>query len=74
MTPPVDPAAIVLRLKSAVDLHGGVTAVAKSAGINASTLDSYVRGSSLPGALAITCLCHALDVSADWLLFGQVRA
>ncbi|MGV8987620.1 MAG: helix-turn-helix domain-containing protein [Cypionkella sp.] len=74
MTPPVDPAAIVLRLKSAVEMNGGPTAVAKAAGINTSTLDSYVRGTSLPGALAITCLCRALDVSADWLLFGEVRA
>lgn len=72
MTPPVDPAQIVLRLKSAVELHGGVTVVARRAGINASTLDSYVRGTSLPGALAITCLCRALEFSADWLLFGEV--
>lgn len=73
MTPPVDPAQIVLRLKSAVELHGGVTKVARASGMNASTLDTYVRGATLPGALAITCLCRALEISADWLLFGELR-
>ena len=72
MTPPVDPQAIVLRLKSAVEMNGGVTVMAKASGLNASTLDSYVRGTSLPGALAITCLCRAMSISADWLLFGEV--
>ncbi len=73
MTPPVDPAAIALRLRSLFDLHGGPTEVARKCGINASTADSYFRGTSLPGALALTCLCIGLDVSSDWLLFGEVR-
>lgn len=73
MTPPVDPAAIALRLKSLIDLHGGPTEVARKCGLNASTVDSYFRGSSLPGALATACLCDALETSADWLLFGGVR-
>jgi DNA-binding phage protein len=73
MTPPVDPHAIALRLKSLIDLHGGPTDVARKAGLNTSTVDSYYRATSLPGALAIACLCDALEISADWLLFGGIR-
>lgn len=74
MTPPTDPAAIGLRLKSLIDLHGGPTEVARKSGLNASTVDAYCRFQSLPGALAIACICDALETSADWLLFGKVRA
>jgi hypothetical protein len=73
MTPPVDPAAIVLRLRSIIDLAGGVTVVSRQSGLNGNTLDGYYRGASLPGALAIGCLCRALEISADWLLFGEVQ-
>lgn len=73
MTPPVDPQAIILRLKSIIDLKGGPTEAARKAGLNASTMDSYYRGNSLPGALALACICDALEISADWLLFGGLR-
>lgn len=39
-------------------------------GITATTLLRYEQGKVLPGARELRVLCDALDVSADWLLFG----
>lgn len=39
-------------------------------GITATTLLRYEQGKVLPGAREMRILCDALDVSADWLLFG----
>lgn len=39
-------------------------------GITATTLLRYEQGKVLPGAREIRVLCDALDVSADWLVFG----
>lgn len=42
----------------------------ESQGIAPTTLLRYEQGKVLPGAREIRILCDALDVSADWLLFG----
>lgn len=39
-------------------------------GITPTTLLRYEQGKVFPGAREIRILCDALDVSADWLLFG----
>lgn len=39
-------------------------------GITPTTLLRYEQGKVLPGARELRVLCDALDVSADWLLFG----
>ena len=74
MTPPIDPAAIALRVRSLVELHGTVKHVAEHCGVPLPTMETVLRGMNLPGAMTIACLCKGLGVSADWLLFGEVRA
>lgn len=44
--------------------------IAGVAGISATTLHSYIRGSSSPSAVSLAGLCEALGVSSDYLLFG----
>lgn len=72
MTPPIDPAAINLRIRALVDLHGSIPAVAKLSGIAQSTLEPVLAGKVLPSLMTLVCLCKGLSVSADWLLFGAV--
>lgn len=73
MTPPIDPQAVYLRIRALVELHGTVPNVAQACGLKQPTLETYLRGHSLPGALALACLCRGLGVSADFLLFGETR-
>ncbi len=40
-------------------------------GISVSSLYLYEKGDRLPRAKEIKLLCYSLDVSADWLLFGE---
>jgi transcriptional regulator with XRE-family HTH domain len=70
-TPPIDPQAVHLRIRSLVEMNGTVAAVAQACKMKQPTLETYMRGHSLPGALAIACLCKGLGVSADWILFGE---
>jgi transcriptional regulator with XRE-family HTH domain len=35
------------------------------------TIYSYLHGDTTPDALTLARLCAALDISADWLLFGK---
>lgn len=37
------------------------------------SLEKYVYGKSLPGAVALAALAHGLDCSTDWLLTGETR-
>lgn len=73
MTPPFDPHAVILRLRTAVEIEGTVTEVAAKCGLKLPTLESLMRGNSLPNSTTLACLCHGLDISADWVLFGKVR-
>jgi transcriptional regulator with XRE-family HTH domain len=45
---------------------------AEGRGISPATLARYESGESAPGAREIRLLCVALDVSAQWLIFGDV--
>jgi transcriptional regulator with XRE-family HTH domain len=40
-------------------------------GISVSSLYLYEKGERLPRAKEIKLICLALDISADWLLFGE---
>lgn len=70
---PIDPQAVYLRIRSLVDMHGGPAAVAREAGMPLSTLETYVGGKNLPGAMALAQLSRAFAVSTDFLLFGEGR-
>lgn len=71
--PPCDPQAIFLRIRSAVELHGGPTVIAALANMPKPTLDTYMAGKNLPGTLALAQLSHAMNISVDWILFGEAR-
>lgn len=71
MTNPVDPAAVALRIRSVVELRGTLGEAARLSGIPKPTLEGYVQGKNLPGSFALACLCRGLNVSADWILFGE---
>lgn len=43
-------------------------------GISPATLTRYEAGDSAPGARELRLLCDSLEVSADWLIFGDVGA
>ena len=73
MTPRFDPQAVILRIRSAVERQGTVPDVAAACGLKEPTLASILRGQSLPNSTTLVCLCTGLEVSADWLLFGEVR-
>jgi len=71
MTPPLDPQAVILRIREIVALRGGPKAVAEAASLPLPTLETYLTGKSLPGSLALASLSVGLNVSSDWLLFGK---
>jgi transcriptional regulator with XRE-family HTH domain len=73
MTPPFDPQAVVLRIRTVVEMHGSIPQVVASCGLKQPTLEHILSGKSLPNAASLACLCRGLDVSADWILFGEVR-
>lgn len=70
---PIDAQAVFLRIRSLVEMHGGQAAVAQIAGLPLPTMETYMRGKNLPGTMALAQLSRALQVSADFLLFGEVR-
>lgn len=74
MTPPFDPHAVILRLRTVVEMQGSVPEVAKKCGLKQPTLDGLMRGDGLPNSTTLAHLCHGMDISADWLLFGKVRS
>lgn len=43
----------------------------KAVGRDRRTIYEYINGSSVPDALTLARLCVALNISADWLLFGK---
>jgi transcriptional regulator with XRE-family HTH domain len=47
--------------------------VVASCGLKQPTLEHILSGKSLPNAASLACLCRGLDVSADWILFGEAR-
>ena len=69
--PPFDPAAVCLRIRSLVEFNGTVVEVANTCGIKVPTLETVIYGKGLPGAMTLACLSRGLQVSVDWLLFGE---
>lgn len=74
MKPAIDPQAVILRIREMVALRGGPKAVAFDCNIALPTLEVYLRGTSLPGSMALASLSTGLRVSVDWLLFGKSSA
>lgn len=70
---PCNPEGVALRLRELIALHGGPGTVSALVKIPTKSLNHYMQGENLPGALSLACLCRGLGVSADWLLFGEVR-
>lgn len=70
-TPPIDPSSVSQRIRLVVSECDSIRAAAERCSIPQPTLETYLSGQSLPGALAIARLCKGLSISADWLLFGE---
>ena len=70
---PIDPQAVYLRIRSLIEMHGGVSTVSETAGMPKPTLETYMQGKNLPGAMALAQLSRAMNISVDFLLFGEVR-
>lgn len=60
-----------LRLQCAIVDLGSHSQVAMACGLPKPTLESYLYQRTSPGAPQIALLCKGLNVSADWLLFGE---
>lgn len=58
------------RLKKGYKWH---TVFSKATGIPKSTIGDYERGVSLPSSRALKSLANSLDVTVDWLLFGNIK-
>ena len=70
---PCNPEGVTLRLREIITLHGGPAVVSPLVAIPAKSLSHYMLGQNLPGALSLACICRGLNISADWLLFGEVQ-
>lgn len=70
---PIDAHAVCVRIRSLVELHGGPTAVARDTGLKSNTVNSYLEGKVLPGAMSLAQLSRGLGVTADFILFGEAR-
>lgn len=47
--------------------------LAEMVGVDRRTIYEYCWGSIMPNALTLAKICKALNVSADYLLFGEKR-
>lgn len=60
------------RLNDAYIMSGlNAVKLGKKIGKDRRTVYGYLYGDSTPDALTLARLCVALDISADWLLFGK---
>ncbi len=48
-----------------------ITELARLIGMHRSTIYSWMTGVSSPDAASLAAICRVLDVSADWLIFGE---
>lgn len=70
--PPIDPAAVCLRIKTLIAFKEiTVAEAAAQCGLKVPTLEGILRGSNMPNSMTLACLSRGLEVSADWLLFGE---
>ncbi len=70
---PIDAHAVFMRIRSLVELQGGPAAAVRDTGLKLSTLNSYLEGKALPGAMSLAQMSRGFGVTADFLLFGEGR-
>lgn len=73
MTKSDDRAAIHSRLRQAIETAGGIQCVADGVGTTYQAIHWWWSGRTVPGALTLARFCRAFQVSADWILFGELR-
>lgn len=73
LSPQMADLSLARRLRLARD-SAGLTQVELAAriGMSRDRVSDYENGAALPSD-ALSAICEALDVSADWLLFGATR-
>ena len=67
----IDPCAVTARLQQLSDLNGGPAAVARKCAIHVPTLECWLSGRTLPGCRSLATLSKGLNVSIDWIVFGE---
>lgn len=72
-TPPIDPAAVVLRIRTIVDEAGTIPEVCQLCGVKQPTLESILYGKTLPGSVTLAQIARGLKVDAHWILFGKAH-
>ena len=69
----IDPVDFSLRLAVLVADFGGPGKAAVACGMPETTLGAYLYQQNLPGTRALAKLARGLDVSLDYLVFGEGR-
>lgn len=54
-----------------IDTDLSQAAFGDKAGLSASAMSNYLKGSTYPSTQVIASICEAYDISADWLIFGR---
>ncbi len=71
MKPAFDPTGFADRLRRAIERRGTIAAAARACDMPKPTLEGYLYRVNLPTARALAQLALGLQVSVDWLLFGE---
>jgi transcriptional regulator with XRE-family HTH domain len=67
-----DELALTARLRQACAGHS-CRALAKAAGVSHESIRRYQHGDSPPPAIVVARLCRHLNVSAEWVLYGDEK-
>lgn len=65
--------AVCARIRSLTEIKGGPSVAAEACGLKLATLETYLKGESLPGSVALAQLARGFGVTADFILFGPGR-
>jgi transcriptional regulator with XRE-family HTH domain len=59
------------RLRHAISLFGGATAISKVIGRSEGAVRKWLRGDSEPGVSDLRAICRACGANAQWLVTGE---
>lgn len=62
---------LIARIRTAINLAGGPSAVARKSGLSRRTINAYRAGETTPSSARIIALANGTGVSPEWLLTGK---
>ncbi|MBI1753912.1 MAG: helix-turn-helix transcriptional regulator [Acidobacteria bacterium] len=62
---------LIIRIRTAINLAGGPSAVAQKSGLSRRTINAYRAGETTPSSARIIALANGTGVSPEWLLTGK---